>query len=481
MSAETKPAQGLQVFEELGAGSFGKVYRAFDPSLSKTVAVKMIELDTSGDIDEILLELKFLSELRCEQITRHYYATLQDSVLLVLMEYCDVGSCMHMLRQCTVFREDSAAYVLHETLKGLDYIHGQNKIHRDLKSANILITSNCEVKIADFGVSAQLSNTLPARNSFMGTPYWMAPEVIESSRYDTAVDIWSLGIVAFELVTGSPPYRKLQPNDAMIRIVRNSPAQLPNSVRGVAISKPLIDFVAMCLEKDPKTRGTAASLLGCKYMRSRGKPPPEFKSMVSAVLRSRTERSKDVIPSNLNNLQALAPPKSKHSRIEKVAKGLSKLGVDEVEEDFDLSFTIKKAQPSRNILYPASGLSGLSNMSIPNLHKLPNLTPQLNPTPRVPLRARPTAAGNNQENGEGMPAPSKAKVQSKKVEYSSETLNQWMHKALAGVESRTKVPKAVTRISQLQREIDNINETFPGFTRAFIEELWRVIIENKHG
>lgn len=482
MSAENKPAQGLQVFEELGAGSFGKVYRAFDPSLSKTVAVKMIELDTSGDIDEILLELKFLSELRCEQITRHFYATLHESVLFVMMEYCEVGSCMHMLRQFTVFREESAAYILHETLKGLDYIHGQNKIHRDLKSANILVTGNCEIKIADFGVSAQLSNTLPARNSFMGTPYWMAPEVIESSRYNTAVDIWSLGIVAFELVTGSPPYRKLQPNDAMIRIVRNSPAQLPNSVRGIPISKSMVEFVAMCLTKDPKKRASTSELLGCKYMRSRDKPPAEFKNMVSGILRSRSEKYKDMTPNNIGDLHALAPPKSKHSRIEKVTKRMSKLDVEEVDEDFDLTFTIKHTPPKRNsMLHPASGLSGLPKVNISNVRKLPNMAPQQNASPRVPPRVRPSKPCNHQVNAEEPPELPKVKVQPKKVEYSSETLSKWMHKALAGVESRTKVPKAVTRINQLQHEIDNINETFPGFTRAFIEELWRVIIENKHG
>ena len=312
----------LQIYEELGSGSFGKVYRAFETSLKKVVAVKMIELDTSSDIEDVLLELKFLSELRCEQVTRHFYARLYDSVLFVVMEYCAVGSCLHMLRKCGVFKEPAAIHVLHETLKGIEYIHGQNKIHRDLKSANILVTETGCIKIADFGVSAQLSQTLPERNSFMGTPYWMAPEIIEAAHYDTAVDIWSLGIVAFELVTGAPPYRKMPPTEAMVKIVKNGAPALPHNIRGIPISGNFVRFVASCLEMKATERPSSSELLENKLFRGRLgygspniRPPHDFMSMVRAVMRKRSAKAEnEEVVHGVEDLAILAPAKSEHSR-----------------------------------------------------------------------------------------------------------------------------------------------------------------------
>lgn len=311
----------FQFFEELGSGSFGKVYRAYEKRMQKVVAVKMIELDTSGDIEDVLLELKFLSELRCKQITRHFYAHLQGSVLCVVMEYCAAGSCLHMLKRCGLFKEPSAIHVLHETLKGLEYIHDQNKIHRDLKSANILVTDTGGIKIADFGVSAQLSLTIPERNSFMGTPYWMAPEIIEASQYDTAVDIWSLGIVAFELITGSPPYRKLHPTEAMVKIVKFGAPPLPQSVRGIPLSMNFHKLVTSCLDKDPARRPTASELLQNKLFKGRlgygspnMKPPHEFMEMVRACLSKHAVRAREARVHGIEDLAILAPAKSEHSK-----------------------------------------------------------------------------------------------------------------------------------------------------------------------
>lgn len=321
---ESKNTKGpLQIFEELGAGSFGKVYRAYEMQMQKIVAVKLIELDTSNDIEDVLLELKFLSELRCGQITRHYYARLYDSILYVVMEYCAVGSCLHMLKKCGLFREPAAIHVLHETLKGLDYIHGQSKIHRDLKSANILVTETGGVKIADFGVSAQLSLTIPERNSFMGTPYWMAPEIIEAAHYDTAIDIWSLGIVAFELVTGSPPYRQLPPTEAMVKIVKQGAPRLPVEVRGIPLSTNFFRFVSACLEMEAARRPSAHELLQNKLFKGRlgygspnAKPPADFMNMVRTCLRKRAakEADKKCVTHGVEDLAILAPEKSEHSR-----------------------------------------------------------------------------------------------------------------------------------------------------------------------
>lgn len=181
------------------------------------------------------------------------------------MEYCEAGSVSDMMAVCrVVFEEPEIATILHSALLGLDYLHKQRKIHRDIKAANILLNGKGESKLADFGVSAQLSETITKRRTMIGTPYWMAPEVLTQASYDTKADIWSLGITAIEIACGAPPLNRIHPMRALVLIPSRPPPTLPNPGD---FSENFNDFIAKCLTKDPSKRPSAEELLNHPFIK----------------------------------------------------------------------------------------------------------------------------------------------------------------------------------------------------------------------
>eukprot|EP00475_Leptophrys_vorax_P044031 TRINITY_DN8679_c0_g1_i1.p1 TRINITY_DN8679_c0_g1~~TRINITY_DN8679_c0_g1_i1.p1 ORF type:complete len:437 (+),score=101.99 TRINITY_DN8679_c0_g1_i1:41-1351(+) len=186
-------------------------------------------------------------------------------VIQIAMEYCDAGSVSDLVDICKViFDESEIAIIMAGTLRGLSYLHAQNKIHRDIKAANILVNARGEPKLADFGVSAQLTQTVGKRKTVIGTPYWMAPELIVADAYDTKADIWSLGITAIEIATGKPPLHNVHPMQALFMIPSKPSPKLPNPA---AFSDEFNDFIAKCLQKDPTKRPTAEHLLEHDFLK----------------------------------------------------------------------------------------------------------------------------------------------------------------------------------------------------------------------
>eukprot|EP00941_MAST-03F_sp_MAST-3F-sp1_P003882 g3882.t1 len=263
--AQFDPKLRFELLEQLGEGSYGAVYKAHDNQTGDTVAVKVVPVEK--ELAELMNEIRILKKCNSPYVTRYYgsFLTPDEADIWIVMEFCVAGSIHDLMVSCQrSLSEGIIATVCASVLLGLEYLHARKNIHRDIKCGNILIGEGGRAKLADFGVSAQLNSTMSKKNTLIGTPFWMAPEVIREDEYNSKADIWSLGITAIEMAEGEPPYSHMHPMRAIFFIPNRDPPTLEGDPE--RWSPAFHSFLKLCLTKDVDARPSASDLLSHEFV-----------------------------------------------------------------------------------------------------------------------------------------------------------------------------------------------------------------------
>ncbi|XP_066501765.1 mitogen-activated protein kinase kinase kinase kinase 6 [Hoplias malabaricus] len=259
----TNPLDDYELLHRIGSGTYGDVFKARNIKTSVISAIKVVKLDPGDDISSIQQEITMMKDCTHKNIVAYFGSYLRNNKLWICMEFCGGGSLQDIYHVTGPLKEKQIAYVSRETLQGLHHLHETGKMHRDIKGANILLTERGDVKLADFGVAAEINASVAKRKSFIGTPYWMAPEVAAVERkggYNQLCDIWAVGITAIELAELQPPMFDLHPMRALMLMSKSSfqPPKLKDKAKW---STEFHNFIKLALTKSSRKRPTAEKLL----------------------------------------------------------------------------------------------------------------------------------------------------------------------------------------------------------------------------
>ncbi|KAF1579099.1 Serine/threonine-protein kinase 10, partial [Eudyptes moseleyi] len=311
------PGEVWEVVGELGDGAFGKVYKAKNKETGALAAAKVIETKSEDELEDYMVEIEILATCDHEHIVKLLGAFYWDGKLWIMIEFCPGGAVdATMLELDRGLTEPQIQVICRQMLEALHYLHSKKIIHRDLKAGNVLLTQDGNIKLADFGVSAKNMKTLQKRDSFIGTPYWMAPEVVmcetmKDTPYDYKADIWSLGITLIEMAQIEPPHHELNPMRVLLKIAKSDPPTLSCPSKW---SLEFRDFLKTALDKNPETRPSAAQLLEHPFVSkvTSNRALRELVAEAKAEVMEEIEDSRDEVEED-DSSESASPP-GKHKR-----------------------------------------------------------------------------------------------------------------------------------------------------------------------
>ena len=364
LTTKDDPEKHYEILQMIGSGSYGEVAKARKRIDGSIAAVKLVKLEPGEELDEVLNEVNFLRDCQHPNIVGYFGCYMKkgavkgQKIIWICMEFCGGGSVESAYKATKIpLLETEIMIIIRESLLGLAFLHDCQKLHRDIKCGNILLTEDGQVKLADFGVSTQLTRTLAKRNTFIGTPYWMAPEVITSEQqgtyYDHKSDIWSLAITAIEMAECAPPMFDMHPMRVLFMIPKMDVPTLKPTGKW---SNDFKDYLKICLIKDPDQRPEARALLQHPFVRPQQQSRDIIKHLVDKARVAKKDQQKNKKEEEVSSqeasedekmeptpiLQPTSPPQPELAQVQKEMQNLSAKEIQSQNANKKLVFKAKR-------------------------------------------------------------------------------------------------------------------------------------------